>query len=231
MLPGSGRALPARGRPAARLELHHTGVRRPRRRRRRAQRPRRTELDPHLDLRSRANTWSYIFWELAPLPPRAAWVGLSEITALPDGELLLVERDNLTGDFAALKTLVKVAGGRRSDGLISNSDKAVYDLLPRLLATNGWITDKVEGVAVTEPAVPTSRPTTTDSTTGPEKPGSSVSADSGKSSSAAEHVRAAHAVRHGRMSPRCSQTGSSRSAGIREVGAIARPSRRRLPEL
>ena len=27
--------------------------------------------------------------------------------------------------------------------------KAVYDLLPHLLATNGWITDKVEGVAIT----------------------------------------------------------------------------------
>ena len=48
-------------------------------------------------------------WELAPLPPLAAWTGLSEITLLPGGGLLLVERDNLTGDFAALKTLVRVA--------------------------------------------------------------------------------------------------------------------------
>ena len=97
-----------------------------------------------------ANTWSYIFWELAPLPPNAAWVGLSEITALPGGNLMLVERDNLTGDFAALKTLVQVAGGTPAGGLISHSSKSVYDLLPHLLATNGWITDKVEGVAVTQ---------------------------------------------------------------------------------
>jgi hypothetical protein len=97
-----------------------------------------------------ANSWSHIFWELAPLPPNAAWVGLSEITALPSGNLLLVERDNLTGDFAALKTLVQVAGGIPAGGLVSHGSKAVYDLMPRLLATNGWITDKVEGVAVTE---------------------------------------------------------------------------------
>ncbi len=97
-----------------------------------------------------ANTWSHIFWELAPLPPNAAWVGLSEITALPGGNLVLVERDNLTGDFAALKTLVQVAGGTPAGGLISHGSKAVYDLLPHLRATNGWITDKVEGVAVTQ---------------------------------------------------------------------------------
>ena len=35
------------------------------------------------------------------------------------------------------------------DKLISSSEKAVYDLLPDLIATNGWITDKPEGVAVT----------------------------------------------------------------------------------
>jgi hypothetical protein len=95
-----------------------------------------------------ADTWDSISWDLAPLPPDAAWVGLSEITALPDGTALLVERDNLTGDFAALKTLVRVADSASGDGLISNDEKQVYDLLPHLRATNGWITDKVEGVAV-----------------------------------------------------------------------------------
>lgn len=97
----------------------------------------------------KAATWSFVSWELAPLQPLAAWTGLSEITRLQDGGLVLVERDNLTGDFAALKTLVRVPSGAGSDGLISASEKATYDLLPHLLATNGWITDKVEGVAVT----------------------------------------------------------------------------------
>jgi hypothetical protein len=96
-----------------------------------------------------ANTWTFRFWELAALPPNAAWVGLSEITALHGGDLLLVERDNLTGDFAALKTLVKVDGRAASDNVFRTSEKAVYDLLPHLRRTNGWISDKVEGVAVT----------------------------------------------------------------------------------
>ena len=63
---------------------------------------------------------------------------------------MVVERDNLTGDLAALKTLVRITPGAREDGLISNSEKSIYDLLPDLRSTNGWITDKVEGVAVTE---------------------------------------------------------------------------------
>ena len=97
-----------------------------------------------------ASAWSFIPWELQPLSPNAAWTGLSEITALPDGGWVVVERDNLTGDFAALKTLVRITPGAREDGLISNSEKSIYDLLPDLRSTNGWITDKVEGVAVTE---------------------------------------------------------------------------------
>ena len=95
-----------------------------------------------------ANGWSYVSWQLAPLPPNAAWVGLSEITALPGGDVVLVERDNLTGDFARLKTLVKVSWNAAADNVISSAEKSVFDLLPRLLSTNGWITDKVEGVAV-----------------------------------------------------------------------------------
>jgi hypothetical protein len=96
----------------------------------------------------RAQTWSFVSWQLAPLQPLAAWTGLSEITLLQNGGLVLVERDNLTGDFASLKTLVRVPSGAGADGLIGTSDKSTYDLLPHLRATRGWITDKVEGVAV-----------------------------------------------------------------------------------
>jgi hypothetical protein len=95
------------------------------------------------------NAWSHMFWELAPVPPNAAWAGLSEITTLADGQMILVERDNLTGDFARLKTLVKVAAAAAGDGVFRGSEKSTYDLLPHLRASHGWITDKVEGVAVT----------------------------------------------------------------------------------
>jgi DNA-binding beta-propeller fold protein YncE len=96
-----------------------------------------------------ANTWGHVAWELAPLTPDAAWTGLSEITVLTGGALMLVERDNLTGDFAGLKTLARVGANAATDGVIHHGEKSVYDLLPHLLATNGWITDKVEGAAVT----------------------------------------------------------------------------------
>ncbi|MGE0679468.1 MAG: esterase-like activity of phytase family protein [Candidatus Binatia bacterium] len=95
------------------------------------------------------NTWDHVAWELAPLPANASWIGLSEITLAPDDSYIVLERDNRTGDFAKLKTLVKVPHNVLADGLISNDEKSVYDMIPELKATNGWITDKPEGVAIT----------------------------------------------------------------------------------
>ena len=45
--------------------------------------------------------------------------------------------------------MVRVHPKSASDGLVSAGDKAVYDLLPELQTTNGWITDKPEGIAIT----------------------------------------------------------------------------------
>lgn len=96
-----------------------------------------------------AAAWDFVAWELAPKPANAAWVGLSEITATPWGELILIERDNLTGDFGLLKTLVKIRLGAADDGLIEQGEKSVRDIRPVLTSTRGWITDKPEGTAVT----------------------------------------------------------------------------------
>jgi len=93
-------------------------------------------------------SWDHIGYELADEPENAAWVGLSEITKVPGGYVIL-ERDNRTGDFAELKTLVNFSGYAAKDGMVEASEKRVYDMLPDLLETNGWITDKPEGVAVT----------------------------------------------------------------------------------
>lgn len=92
-----------------------------------------------------ADSWDHIAWALAPVPENASWVGLSEITAAPDGSWVVLERDNHTGGFARLKSLVNVD---LDDELVSAGDKSVYDMLPDLKATNGWITDKPEGVAI-----------------------------------------------------------------------------------
>jgi hypothetical protein len=93
--------------------------------------------------------WDHVSWQLASLPAGVLWVGLSEITYVPaSNSIVVIERDNQTGDFAAFKALVNVPMGAVADG-IGAGDKAVYDMLPDLRETNGWITDKPEGVAVT----------------------------------------------------------------------------------
>lgn len=94
-----------------------------------------------------AGTWSHIPYELAPKPAHAAWVGLSEITIVDDG-WILIARDNLTGAFGVFKTLVTLPLTPGADGVFTRDEKSVYDLRPRLSANNGWITDKPEGVAV-----------------------------------------------------------------------------------
>ena len=95
-----------------------------------------------------SRSWSHVAWELAAKPANAAWVGLSEITAAPDGSFVILERDNRTGNFAEIKTLVKISPTAWADGLVSSAEKNVHDFQPRLEASNGWITDKPEGVAI-----------------------------------------------------------------------------------
>jgi hypothetical protein len=96
---------------------------------------------------AQAGTWSHIPYQLESKPVNAAWIGLSEITLVDDG-WVLIERDNLTGDFGVFKKLVKLPLTPGSDGAFTRGEKAFYDLRPRLTATRGWITDKPEGVAV-----------------------------------------------------------------------------------
>ena len=64
-----------------------------------------------------------------------------------DGSYLAIERDNRTGDFAALKTLVRVDAADAEDGVTAD-EKRVYDLIPNLEASRGWISDKPEGTAI-----------------------------------------------------------------------------------
>jgi len=52
------------------------------------------------------------------------------------------------GNFAEIKTLVKITPTAWADGLVSSAEKTVHDFQPRLGASNGWITDKPEGVAI-----------------------------------------------------------------------------------
>ena len=92
--------------------------------------------------------WKHIVYVLESVPSDASWVGLSEITRV-EGGFVVIERDNRSGDFGEIKWLVHFSDAALADGIVTRSEKRVYDLLPQLNSTNGWITDKPEGVAVT----------------------------------------------------------------------------------
>ena len=100
-------------------------------------------------------TWAFVYYPIeAPSSPRGGWVGLSEITHLGDGTFAILERDNQPGTYATHKvvTAVSLAGiePAAQGGDIPVLDKTVtLDLLPVLRDTNGWISDKPEGIAVT----------------------------------------------------------------------------------
>ena len=88
-----------------------------------------------------------------PLDPAGkGWIGLSEITAVPGG-LVVVERDNQIGADAAVKKLTFVS----LDGVVpaplggelpTVAKQDLRDLIPDLAAPNGFVLDKIESFAV-----------------------------------------------------------------------------------
>jgi len=96
--------------------------------------------------------WGQVRYPL-DAPTAGGWVGLSEITAVPGG-FVLIERDNLTGPEARNKQLTFVAlDGQKPVALDAKEVPVVRksklrDLLPDLLKGNGYVHDKVEGFAV-----------------------------------------------------------------------------------
>jgi sugar lactone lactonase YvrE len=81
------------------------------------------------------------------------WVGLSEITAVPGG-FVVIERDNQIGPAAKVKRLMRVDLAGIKPVAIGAAEVPVVkktllrDLLPELTAPNGYVLDKVEGFAI-----------------------------------------------------------------------------------
>ncbi len=102
-----------------------------------------------------AASWSFVGYPLeAPKSPRGGWVGLSEITWLGDEQFAVLERDSEQGAYAAIKTMtvIDLAGIEpvaHGEALPMVEKALAIDLLPLLEASNGWISDKSEGFAVT----------------------------------------------------------------------------------
>jgi YVTN family beta-propeller protein len=101
--------------------------------------------------------WGFVHYEKAP-PAASGWVGLSEITLLPDGTFAIVERDNQLGTDAVFKQVwqVDLASAPFTSDLTSplpvlakaTDQTLLFDLLDVLDENSIWIPDKLEGLSV-----------------------------------------------------------------------------------
>lgn len=94
-------------------------------------------------------SWSFYFYPLDDATsPNGGWVGLSDLTALGNGDFLVIERDNQAGPDAAVKKLYRFSVDGLADG-DTISKTPVRDLMADLRAAGGMILEKIEGSAVT----------------------------------------------------------------------------------
>lgn len=97
--------------------------------------------------------WSAVRYPLEAPAHEGAWVGLSELT-IHDGYAYLIERDNLIGDKAVLKSLTRVRLADMQPAALGGDlpvvrKEHVRDLIPDLKSqTSGYVVDKVEGFAI-----------------------------------------------------------------------------------
>ena len=111
---------------------------------------------------TKTKTWQWFGYELEKPAGKGDWMGLSEITALDDKHLLVIERDKLNGPDAKVKRVMKVTlpeGGAEDATAGANGDsiggalpmvkkELAVDVLPKLRATNGWTQEKLEGFTI-----------------------------------------------------------------------------------
>ena len=86
--------------------------------------------------------------------PATGWVGLSEIVAHGDF-VYVIERDNQIGGAAVTKKVYRIPASEMVPAPLGGdlpvvSKEEVRDLIPDLLALNGYVVDKVEGLAIFE---------------------------------------------------------------------------------
>ncbi len=94
-------------------------------------------------------------WGAVSYPKASAdkgWVGLSEIVAHGD-YVYVIERDNQIGEAAAIKKVYRIPADQMVPAALGTAlpvvtKEEVRDLIPDLAANNGYVTDKVEGLAI-----------------------------------------------------------------------------------
>jgi hypothetical protein len=101
-----------------------------------------------------ADAWAFFYYPLdAVASPAGGWVGLSEIVALGEDCLLVLERDNAAGPDARIKRLYTVSlegltPAAQGGNIPVLRKELARDLIPDLAAPRGWLQEKVEGVTV-----------------------------------------------------------------------------------
>lgn len=94
--------------------------------------------------------WGAVHYPLEPA--EEGWTGISELELYRDG-LYVIERDNRIGDRAAIKRLYRIELAQLKPAPLGEplpvvSKTLVRDLIPDLKSLNGYVQDKVEGLAV-----------------------------------------------------------------------------------
>ena len=101
-----------------------------------------------------SSTWTFAHYPLdAVESPAGGWVGLSEITALADGTMAIVERDNQLGQEARIKRIYgidpsSVTFKAHGQPLETLSKTLLRNAYPDLDAASISVPDKLEGLGV-----------------------------------------------------------------------------------
>lgn len=110
-----------------------------------------TESNPRIGIYDlMTNAWEFVFYPLDKVESQdKGWVGISEIVAKDDGVFWVLERDNKAGFDATIKRIYEINLNNYGENQIVKKT-LVRDLIPDLKAPNGFVLEKVEGMAITK---------------------------------------------------------------------------------
>ena len=101
---------------------------------------------------SETGEWGAVHYQKAE--PETGWVGLSEITAHGDW-VYVIERDNQIGADAVTKKVYRIPAAQMQPAALGGelpvvSKEEVRNLIPDLKQWNGYVVDKIEGLAIAQ---------------------------------------------------------------------------------
>ncbi|WP_433377098.1 esterase-like activity of phytase family protein [Actinoplanes sp. CA-142083] len=95
---------------------------------------------------TKTGEWAWLGYPVDAVP--LGWSGLSEIVAVDGNTFAVIERDNQRGPQASLKKIYEFDVPATWTGFPTVKKRLVKDMLPLLKSDNGWVQDKLEGLAI-----------------------------------------------------------------------------------